>query len=352
MFTNINFFIKPIVVLLGLMLTFTVCATSHNGKLLYDQHCNVCHGVDGKGGIGLPINTPELSTLISDDFLQATIKYGRLGRIMPGFDNKLSSAEIEQIIEYIRSWQQEPTQRPTYSSVAIKGDFEKGKAFYQKNCATCHGQNLEGSHQGTGLTFSRLRDTKIAAPSLSNYGVLKSLSDQMILNIIKKGKGIMPTFADKDTVLNDVVFYIRTQGGKLSRKPKNNNQAIFLLYKSSYGYKETKNNIYQAIKAMNFRAYAPRLLEQDIGRELPLVDSNKQVFRFCNFQMLNEFLTIEPRLGVILPCNITVIKTKSEVLVAVPNLSRIISMFNNDQLSKKTEEVATLLEDLIEEALL
>ena len=68
---------------------------------------------------------------------------------------------------------------------------------------------------------------------------------------------------------------------------------------------------------------------------------------------MNDFLKIEPRLGVILPCNATVLKNaEGKILVVIPNLARIILMFNNRQLEEKTSEIIGILDEMVEEALL
>ncbi|WP_028777335.1 c-type cytochrome [Shimazuella kribbensis] len=49
------------------------------------------------------------------------------------------------------------------------------ETIYQNNCATCHGGNLEGAY----------------GPALQNVG--KSYSKEQIMEIIKNGKGSMPS---------------------------------------------------------------------------------------------------------------------------------------------------------------
>lgn len=341
--------------------TQTTLTTVVNGQKSYAENCAVCHGDKGQGGIGLPLNAKKLSTQLSDKYLISTIKQGRQGRVMPAFMNKLDNTQIDEIIAYLRSWTDKPA--PVYLTDRIRGNYSKGKAIYKSQCARCHGDNLEGYAKGTGVTKSRARALSVAAPALSNPGFLNSAPDHMLKKIIAEGRSQskMPAFAKtlSDQKINNVVAYIRKRGSMLGAQWQNSigdkKASIYKYYESPYTLEQTKTNMYQTIKAMNFRAYKPRLLEEDLVKkdESFEVNKNQTVFRFCNFKLLNEFLKIEPRLGVFLPCNATVIKTETDkVIVIVPNLSRIIPMFNNYQLNQNSKDISNILDEMVEEALL
>ena len=76
-------------------------STISEGEKLYRKYCFICHAM-GNGGLGLPLESMEYKYLKSSDFLKKTIKHGRPGRIMPGF-NDLNEQQLDQIIEYIFS---------------------------------------------------------------------------------------------------------------------------------------------------------------------------------------------------------------------------------------------------------
>ena len=63
---------------------------------LYDQNCAVCHGADGAGGVGIPLNLPDFLATASNEYMHTTLRQGRPGRVMPGFP-ALSDAEIEAL---------------------------------------------------------------------------------------------------------------------------------------------------------------------------------------------------------------------------------------------------------------
>lgn len=75
---------------------------------LYTRHCVKCHGKDGrakgiKGKLSGARNLadPEWQFRVSDERIFNVISNGK-GR-MPGFAKKLSEAEIESLVQYVRS---------------------------------------------------------------------------------------------------------------------------------------------------------------------------------------------------------------------------------------------------------
>ena len=62
------------------------------------QDCGSCHGMTMKGGLG-PALTPEILKNKPRDMIQATIAYGRPGTPMPPWNNILSAAEINWMVD-------------------------------------------------------------------------------------------------------------------------------------------------------------------------------------------------------------------------------------------------------------
>ncbi len=80
----------------------------------------------------------------------------------------------------------------------------KGKKSYSQNCASCHGDNLEGlSAEASGL--------EMASPNLKKR--IKSHSDGDFFWKIQRGRGDMPSFADElsDDQTWEVINYIRSE---------------------------------------------------------------------------------------------------------------------------------------------
>jgi mono/diheme cytochrome c family protein len=76
------------------------------GAELYAEHCAACHGSEGQGGpaAGEPINTIEYLAGITDDALRQIILEGVAG--MPGYANRLTDEFVDDLIAFMRSWQQ------------------------------------------------------------------------------------------------------------------------------------------------------------------------------------------------------------------------------------------------------
>lgn len=76
------------------------------GGDLYKQKCSMCHGADGKGYPAL--KTPDFTdhkvqAALTDKEILDTIKNGKKDTAMPPFAGKLSDAQINALLNYIRS---------------------------------------------------------------------------------------------------------------------------------------------------------------------------------------------------------------------------------------------------------
>ncbi len=67
---------------------------------LYAQNCSVCHGADGKGGIGPDLTAGEYKFGRDQAAVVQSIGKGRPGG-MPAFGNRLSAAEVNALAEYV-----------------------------------------------------------------------------------------------------------------------------------------------------------------------------------------------------------------------------------------------------------
>lgn len=81
-------------------------AFGQSGASLFKSHCAACHGADGKGdtAIGksmhmLALGSPDVQKM-SDKELTATISDGK--GAMPSYKDKLSGAQIKDLVGYIR----------------------------------------------------------------------------------------------------------------------------------------------------------------------------------------------------------------------------------------------------------
>ncbi len=323
-----------------------------DGAKLYAQNCAACHGESGNGGIGIPLSLPSFHATIDDDYLRQTIRLGRPGRIMPTFA-KLTDEEVDAIIRHLRSVYKGKV--PTFSATPIKGDVESGRKLFGNYCAGCHGQNGEGGH-GTGVTFSRPRDFPIMPPALHNPGFLASAKDAMIKTTLAKGREGTPMVAFgqrglSDNDLNDIVAFIRSfESDPLNGSAKilETSEAV-LSIDSPYDLNTTVENIKRAISSNNFVFIREQKLDTGLvpeGKETP----TEHILYFCNFGMLNQALATDPRVGLFLPCRITVVEREGKVKMMVANPKRLSRIFNNSELNEICDQVANMYQAIMEEA--
>lgn len=300
------------------------------GKTLFKQHCAACHGEAGAGGIGLPLSKAAVMHSLTDAYIRTTIRTGRPGRIMPSFE-QLSAQDVDAIVQYMRTWGES---RVKESATPVQGSAGRGKPLFEQHCSRCHGEDLSGGSQGTGVTFSRQRDLPIMPPALNNAGFLLAASDGMLRYIIQQGREgtPMPAFTkilDKQQV-DDIISYMRASEATYEQSVSADGMTI--IHDVSGTFEETVAALRESIRSNNFRVFPDRYLEQGLAAK-SAVNQRQITLRFCNFNKLYEALKLEPRLGVILPCAITVIENDTgQVQLVTANVEQLAKLFNNDQL--------------------
>jgi cytochrome c oxidase cbb3-type subunit 3 len=340
--------------IVGLLLMGFVSTTmgAPDGGDLYRTNCAACHGDKGDGGVGVPLALPAFLESVDDDFLQRTIRLGRPGRVMPAF-TKLSNAQITAIVRHIRGWSGKPA--PEFSDKPVKGDPLKGKTLYASYCAGCHGADGEGG-KGTGVTFSRKRDLPIIAPALNNPGFLAAASDSMIQHTLQFGREGTPmrSFLVQgltETDIDDLVSYVRSfdKPADAATIPESIDKVI--IAESPYTLEETVENLKDSIVSQNFLLIRTEFLEHGLveeGKE----NKHQVVMHFCNFKFLFDALAIDPRVGMFLPCRVTVVEREGKVLVMTINPRYLSTLFNNDELNEACEQMHEVYSAIIEDATL
>jgi cytochrome c oxidase cbb3-type subunit 3 len=346
----VTFIIRSIFFLIFIPL-HSVVEAAPNGESLYNKHCSVCHGDNGDGGVGVPLSLPSFMDSVSDEYLKNTIRYGRPGRIMPSFP-ELSDAQINAIAQHLRSWSDKPAAK--HDPGTVLGDVINGKKMFARQCAQCHGKSGRGG-KGTGVTFSRKRDLPIIAPALNNSGFLASATDAMLKNTLLFGREGTPMQSSKETGLSkddidDLVSYIRSfESRPVSANKKNESPVIIV--DSPYSLEETVENLKQSIADQNFTLIRTEPFERgfvDEGKE-----SKKQiVLHFCNFNFLFEALAIDPRVGMFLPCRVTVVENKGKVQIMTINPLQLSKLFNNEELDTACKEMHKVYSGILEDAVL
>lgn len=141
------------------------------GRTIYAQNCMVCHGERGQGAQGaaglIPardFTTPQARAELTRERMLNAVTQGRPNTAMAAFANRLPAADIEAVVDYVRSGLMLPAtsgisgtnahagRKDSQSSEGMNlpfangliGDMAKGEKFYMANCATCHGAKGDG----------------------------------------------------------------------------------------------------------------------------------------------------------------------------------------------------------------
>ena len=142
-------------------------AQDHPGKATYDKWCGECHGAEGRGdgaaaATMLPrprdftqaryqIRTTASGALPTDADLHRILEYGMPGTAMPAW-TKLSQAEREQVISYIKTFSRFFQTEPAPAAIEIgsapgasEDRIAAGKRLYERmECWKCHGREGRG----------------------------------------------------------------------------------------------------------------------------------------------------------------------------------------------------------------
>lgn len=144
------------------------------GRRIYEKTCSVCHGEHGAGALWAGGNmtraprdfTSAQAAGLTREAMVAAVTHGLPGTPMAGFAGQLPPQDIDAVVDYIRSSlmpqpisgtrahggrEADAASTPARADMTaglpngLKGNLRRGGAFYQANCAACHGQRGDGA---------------------------------------------------------------------------------------------------------------------------------------------------------------------------------------------------------------
>lgn len=137
-----------------------------------------------------------------------------------------------------------------------------------------------------------------------------------------------------------------------SAKAENDKVTLALTYESPYSFEETLDSLREAVRSHNFRVFPDRYLEQGLTDEFS-VNTRQVSVRFCNFRELHEALQIEPQIGVVMPCAITVIEQEDgTVQLVTANVNAMMALFGNKRLTDAFKGIEAKYEAILDEVTL
>ncbi|MFQ5814501.1 MAG: c-type cytochrome [Anaerolineae bacterium] len=154
------------------------------GVELYTATCAMCHGESGQGGTGRALNSEEYLTAFDDAYLKEAIASGRPRRGMPTWGKVLSPSQIEDLVTFMRDW-------------------EEGSSLYVRYCSFCHGVLGQGGPNPNNLG--------VMVPALNSSEYLGTHDDSHIRQTIIEGveeKG-MPVPPLSEIEVDKIVEFLR-----------------------------------------------------------------------------------------------------------------------------------------------
>src|SRR5271157_3150161 len=233
------------------------------GVQIYMLHCSQCHGVNGEGGVGLPLRNSAFVQAGGQSLID-TISNGRPGSAMPGWliasGGPLTPVEISNVIGFLDTLQnlsampsetpqpEQPTDTPppanvptatlepalpsnsggTGAAITLVGDPDRGKPLFGQYCAACHGPQGVLGIPNPGSDDGTVPDINPIDPTIlnSNYKTFASNVDVFIEHgSIPSGPSpmiMMPPFWDNKLLtaqeISDIISYlIQLNGGTPSK---------------------------------------------------------------------------------------------------------------------------------------
>jgi quinol-cytochrome oxidoreductase complex cytochrome b subunit/mono/diheme cytochrome c family protein len=210
---------------------------------VYRAYCLACHDINGSGQVArksmpdLPDFTdPKWQQAHNDAELKQSILDGK-GKFMLAMKDKLSPADADQVVAYVRAFQGKkqviqvepppvivpppPTQptvvtrpktpsakqpAPTAASAETAARTRAAAGLFRQYCLVCHGADGRGSEMKTSMP---------SIPDFASRGWQEGRTNPQLVVSILEGKGtLMPAFRGRvsDEQTQDLVAYLRAFG--------------------------------------------------------------------------------------------------------------------------------------------
>jgi len=139
------------------------------GEKIFGENCEMCHGIDAKGGVAVGFNNRDFYSVASERYIFNTIRTGRGNAAMPSW-SYLKNEEVSDIMAFIVSLSDLDLRERELD--LPEGDVDQGKLAFHYLCSRCHGEFGEGS---TG-------------PAILNRDFLTTANDYFLHNTISRGR--------------------------------------------------------------------------------------------------------------------------------------------------------------------
>jgi mono/diheme cytochrome c family protein len=157
------------------------------GAAVYKQLCAQCHGLDGTGGVGLDLSSPQFQNARSDQEIFNSINLGHETTAMISWGTILTSDQIQQLVELIRQFapaEGAPGPTPAPGEISFSKDV---LPILNAKCKACHG-TMGG---WDGASYETVINSGDHGPAVIPGDPDNSLLAQKLLGTQPQG-GIMP----------------------------------------------------------------------------------------------------------------------------------------------------------------
>ncbi len=155
--------------------------------------------------------------------------------------------------------------------------------------------------------------------------------------------------SDRD--IDDIVAYVRSFASQPPHPSTRilETESAVIVRESPLGLTDTVERVRNAIAAANMRIIRVVPFEQGLvpkGKESP----KSMIVDGCDFDFLNKALSVDPRVGLFLPCRVTIAEHEGKVRVMTVNPKRLSAIFNNAELNDMCSQMHKIYTNIIEEA--
>lgn len=179
--------------------------------------------------------TPEPGKKTEEDNVLSLLSYpleqpylASLNPLVPSLGNEETSLQVNQVFDVVKSPYKGEEGRLYYikHKYYTEENLEKGREYFELNCAACHGREADGQGYRAGTMYD-------AKPRmLTNFQWINTRDDLRLLRSIKYGVPgtSMTAWGDQTSALQrmQLVMYIRS----LSAEQKNRDQLLSALYEA------------------------------------------------------------------------------------------------------------------------
>ena len=247
-------------------------AEAGSGRRLYAENCSVCHGDDGRGAVWTQqsLNPPPRDfgseraiRELTRERMTTSITHGRADTAMPGFGSQLSAADIEAVVDFVRTAFIAPAansvgtvmagadtgdaasaggsmagsgtaaasadadhahaadakthEHGTHAVAAVMGepmphdlqpDLVRGEAFYRTNCTACHGEKGDG--QGPRAYFIMPKPRNFTHPAARSTLNRPALFGAISAGSVGTEMPAWRTVLDNQTIADIAEYVFRT----------------------------------------------------------------------------------------------------------------------------------------------